>query len=517
MSKITQKARDIAGQIPIRWRLTLVSLGLLVCLTSGLGLIILLTAEQALLTNGAMALHNEAQLAITGIKGHPFSAFPTADRPLIPNAGDTSPGGTDPLNAQFQVLINRLAGASANAEILSLDGETIIARTDAPLAPPSVILSPTLIRQQHQSDQNDTSYMLAPDVQGKRQQVVLIPLFQNQTMIGILQISTPTTSVDTFITTLRLILLFGIIGAIGIGITLTFPLISVTLRPLVAMERASRDIAEGELSRRLTTPVTNDEIGQLAVSFNRMVAQLETSIKQQKQFVANVSHELRTPLTALHGSLEILLMGADKGDVASSRRLMQGMYTEIKRMQRLIEDLLTLTRLDEGKLVAHNETFLLRTVLDAIYDHAQQLAHGQEIIYHITPGTLLIHADQDRLQRVIINIVDNALKFTPHDGRIQIEAHQNKQGKVIITVQDSGIGIARDALPHIFDRFYRSDAARSRQPMHIGGNGLGLAIAKELIEVQGGEISIDSTPGVGTTVTLQLCGTDTNNTTQTSK
>lgn len=255
---------------------------------------------------------------------------------------------------------------------------------------------------------------------------------------------------------------------------------------------------------RLQTPLTNDEIGHLALSFNRMVAQLETAFKRQKQFVSDVSHELRTPLTALSGSLEMLLIGADRGDTEATRRLARGMYAEVQRMHQLVEDLLALTRLDEGQLILREDTIDIHTVIDKVYDQAQQLAHGQEIRREIAPDTPLVQADTDRLQQVLLNIVDNALKFTPSDGSIVLSAHGEGLAAAIIEIRDTGKGIPPDALPHVFDRFYRADPARSRDPQSMSGNGLGLAIAKELIEAQGGTISISSTPADGTTVTIQL-------------
>jgi two-component system OmpR family sensor kinase len=255
---------------------------------------------------------------------------------------------------------------------------------------------------------------------------------------------------------------------------------------------------------RLEPPVTDDEIGHLALSFNWMVAQLEAAFQRQKQFVADVSHELRTPLTALSGSLEMLLIGADRGDIEASRRLARGMYTEVQRMHRLLEDLLALTRLDERKMVLREDTINVRTVIDKVYDQAQQLAHGQEIRREIAPDIPLVCADADRLQQVLLNIADNALKFTPADGCVELSAYSDGQKGVLIEVHDNGKGIAPEALPHVFDRFYRADPSRSRLPHRVSGNGLGLAIAKELIEAQGGTISIRSTPGKGTTVTIRL-------------
>src|SRR2546429_9752443 len=340
--------------------------------------------------------------------------------------------------------------------------------------------------------------------QGERQLVVLMPLVSQRHTIAILQLSTPTTTIDEFITTLRFILLFGVISALSLAVALTFPLVGAALRPLVDMERTSRRIAEGALSMRLQTPLTDDEIGHLARSFNQMVAQLETAFKRQKQFVADVSHELRTPLAALSGSLEMLLIGADRGEIEASRRLVHGMYAEVQRMHRLVEDLLVLTRLDEGKMVLREDTINVRTVIDKVYDQAQQLAHGQEILKEIAQDTPPVRADRDRLQQVLLNVVDNALKFTPTDGRVDLLAYKEGQTAAIIEVHDNGKGIPPEALPHVFDRFYRADPARSRLPQSVSGNGLGLAIAKELIEAQGGSISISSTPGEGTTVTIRL-------------
>ncbi|HEU0000764.1 MAG TPA: ATP-binding protein, partial [Ktedonobacteraceae bacterium] len=139
-----------------------------------------------------------------------------------------------------------------------------------------------------------------------------------------------------------------------------------------------------------------------------------------------------------------------------------------------------------------------------VYEQAQPLSNGQELRYDVAPDLPPVRVDEDRLQQVLLNIIDNALKFTPSPGYVAIQASSEGQDGVIIQVRDSGAGIAPDALPHVFDRFYRTDPSRSRSPQHVGGSGLGLAIAKELIEAQGGSITIDSTPGEGTTVTLHL-------------
>jgi two-component system OmpR family sensor kinase len=492
----TKRLQRLANRIPIRWRLTLVSLGVLTLLLSALGIIILLTAEQALLSNEATALHKEARLAVSGLRGHPF----VLTAPPGPPSGPLPPDFSLPA----QVLVQKLASASANATILSPAGSIVVSGSDLPLTPLPVTLSPARIQQTLANDSQNNSYLLVRDAQRKRQLVVLMPIVSQHHTIAILQLNTPTTTADEFIITLRLILLFGVIGALSIAIALTFPLVGAALHPLRDMERTSRRIAQGALSMRLQVPLTDDEIGHLALSFNWMVAQLETAFQRQKQFVADVSHELRTPLTALSGSLEMLLIGADKGDIEASRRLARGMYAEVQRMHRLVEDLLVLTRLDEGKMVLREDTIDIHTVIDKVYDQAQQLSHGQEIRSETALDMPLVHADADRLQQVLLNIVDNALKFTPADGCVALSAYREGQTAVIIKIRDNGKGIAPEALPHVFDRFYRADPARSRLPHSATGSGLGLAIAKELIEAQGGTISITSVPGKGTTVTIQL-------------
>lgn len=483
-------------RIPIRWRLTLVSLGMLALLLGTLGTVILLTAEQALLSSEATALHQEARLAVSGLRNRPFG---------IAEAPEPPPGPLPPdFGLAASILVQKLASASVNATILSPTDATLIPGSNFPLAPLPVTLSPSLIQQTLTSDSQGGGYLLARDAQGKRQLVVLMPLVRDDHTIAILQLNTPTTTTDEFLTTLRLILLFGVIGALSIAIALTFPLVGAALRPLVEMERTSRRIAEGALSMRLQTPQTDDEIGHLARSFNQMVAQLETAFKRQKQFVADVSHELRTPLAALSGSLEMLLIGADRGEIEASRRLVHGMYAEVQRMHRLVEDLLVLTRLDEGKIVLREDMINVATIIDKVYDQGQQLAHGQEIRTEIALDIPPVRADADRLQQVLLNVMDNALKFTPAGGWVELSAYGRGQTAAIIEIRDNGKGVPPEALPHVFDRFYRADRARSRLPQSVSGSGLGLAIAKELIEAQGGTISISSAPDKGTTVTIQL-------------
>jgi two-component system OmpR family sensor kinase len=205
----------------------------------------------------------------------------------------------------------------------------------------------------------------------------------------------------------------------------------------------------------------------------------------------------------LSGSLEMLLIGADQGNIEASRRLLHGMYSEVQRMYRMIEDLLSLTRLDAGKIALRKDIIAVDTIISTIREQAQYLTRGQTFHCSVAPDVPAIRGDRDRLQQILSNIIDNAIKFTPTDGSVELRARAD-EGSVVITVSDTGQGIPPEALPHVFDRFYRADPSRQRPAQQVGGSGLGLSIAKELVEAQGGTITISSTLGVGTLVSIRF-------------
>jgi two-component system OmpR family sensor kinase len=504
--------RRLLASLPLRWRLALVSLGLLATLLISLGILISASEEQTLLTNQANALGAEASLAQAGqgsttqFTAAQIQAFPTMSVELASSlVSDTR-----------QVL-----GQEVGVSMVSFDGRVLTAppprnvdRHNPPL--PGVTLAPSTV--QHWLI-TQPPYLLAKDTLGQRELVVLQPIvMQDKTvasnsdpsngLVGyskaLLQLSIPTTPIDHSIATTRLMLMFGILAALGIAVALTLPLINLALRPLVEMERVSARIAAGALSLRLTEPAARDEIGRLARAFNRMVARLEAAFARQKRFVADVSHELRTPLTGLGGSLEILLLGAAHDDEEATHRLMSGMYAEVERMQRLVADLLALTRLDEGRLKLRLTTVEVAPLLADICAQMQSQVHGQSLTYQVPPGLPALRGDADQLRRVLLNIVENALKFTPPGGRVELRGANEHQGWVTLEIQDTGAGIPPEALPHVFERFYRADPSRTRQSWQMGGSGLGLALARELVEAHGGTIAISSSVGQGTTVTLRL-------------
>jgi two-component system phosphate regulon sensor histidine kinase PhoR len=229
--------------------------------------------------------------------------------------------------------------------------------------------------------------------------------------------------------------------------------------------------------------------------------ELRRLARVRTEFVANVSHELRTPLTSIRGYLETLLDGA-LDEPANARRFLDVAHTHAERLSRLVDDLLQLSDIETGKVVLRPDPLLLHDMtadVSAIFE--KQTAQKNLTLQNRVPMDLYVQADWDRLTQILVNLVDNAVKYTPEKGQITLGAARGAQGFVNVWVADTGIGIPSTDLPRITERFYRVDKARSRE---LGGTGLGLAIVKHLVQAHGGELWLESELGKGTTVHLTL-------------
>ncbi|HEY6330596.1 MAG TPA: ATP-binding protein [Blastocatellia bacterium] len=271
------------------------------------------------------------------------------------------------------------------------------------------------------------------------------------------------------------------------------------LNPVDKIINAAESITLRNLSGRLPLPGTGDEIERLSVTLNRMIARLEQSFNQISQFTSDASHELRTPLTILRGELEVALRGRP-GDM-NFRHILESTLEETEKLSKTVENLMVLSRLDSGELKPDVAQFDLADLCRETVDQMHLLAEDGAITLKCscTEG-VSVKADPLRLRQVLINLIDNAIKYTPAGGRIDV-CTRHKNGNAIIQVQDTGVGIPAEALPHIFDRFYRVDKARARK---TGGTGLGLAIAKSICELHGGTIHVESAMGVGTGVVVSI-------------
>ncbi len=259
--------------------------------------------------------------------------------------------------------------------------------------------------------------------------------------------------------------------------------------PVQAMTRSSQRIAEGKFEERVpvqSRPGQEDELGSLALSFNRMAAQLEQIETMRRQLIGDVAHELRTPLTTIKGSMEGLMDGVLPADETTYQQV----YREADRLQRLVNDLQELSRVEAHAYELHPHSVQLIGIIQRLAERFKPQFDEKGVILQtrVTPDLPLLLADEDRLTQVLTNLLGNALQYTPSGGRVEFIAEQ-KENEIQIAISDTGTGISAEHLPHVFDRFYRVDKSRSRAG---GGSGIGLTIARHLIEAHGGRIWVES-------------------------
>jgi histidine kinase len=274
--------------------------------------------------------------------------------------------------------------------------------------------------------------------------------------------------------------------------------------PVRDMMLASQRISEGHYNERVQVPgdVSKDELdelSQLALRFNRMAASLEQTEVIRRQLIADVTHELRTPLTAVKGSMEGLIDGVLPADEATFQQII----SEAERLQRLVNDLQELSRVEAGAYELNIHSTRVSDLLTAAEARLGRQFEEKDVSLEIAfPNDLpQVLVDEDRIGQVLLNLVGNALQYTPPGGKVQVTA-TTQRGEVYIAVSDSGMGIPAEHLPHLFSRFYRVDKSRSRAG---GGSGIGLTIAKYLVEAQGGSIWAQSEgAGRGSTFTFSL-------------
>jgi two-component system OmpR family sensor kinase len=352
-----------------------------------------------------------------------------------------------------------------------------------------------------------TSQWIAPAVGGSRQLVLVQAIntdaFSNAPAQRLLLVQAASLdAADATLGQLRLYLILGILIGTIVGVLAGLAVTRAVLQPLDRMARTAEAIAAGDLHRRLHLPPGGNEIARLGGAFDHMVDRLATTLGAQRRFIADASHELRTPLTSLEGLSEMLLIGADRGDPSTIQRIARAMHGELGRLGRLVADLLTLSRLDSPASLTFTSVEAGK-LLDEVAEQVAPLAAARQIRLEVAhEGPIPVRADSDRLKQVLLNLVDNALRYTPAEGTVRLLAALDPAGTTArLQVQDTGPGIAPAHLPHIFDRFYRGDPSRARAS---GNTGLGLAIARGIVEAHGGTIEAQPGPAGGTAFTIVL-------------
>lgn len=350
------------------------------------------------------------------------------------------------------------------------------------------------------------TYKVATGAGGAEHLVVLQPIASGAGhVLGVAQASTLTGPLkELLVRQLSIFLLLSLIAML-FGLVGFLPIIKRTLAPLFNMVETAEQIDAGNLTRRFPTGQGQVEIDRLAESFNGMLERLETSFaaeketqEQMRRFIADASHELRTPLTSIHGFLEVLLRGAANQPEQLDKAL-KSMHGESERLTKLVHDLLLLSKLDRTPHVELAEGFL-DTVIRDMEPQLRILAGDRKLSLQLEPN-MQCRFDTDKIKQVILNLFHNAVQYTdPEKGHIQISLSGKNNG-VQLTVWDNGPGISDASLPHVFDRFYRIDTSRTRKH---GGAGLGLSIAKSIVDVHGGTINVESREGEGCTFHIWL-------------
>jgi two-component system sensor histidine kinase MprB len=305
------------------------------------------------------------------------------------------------------------------------------------------------------------------------------------------QIARPLTEVDQSLDRIRFYLILIALGGIAVAATLGLAVTRAALAPVRRLTEASERVTEtGDLSERIESR-GQDELSRLASSFNTMLGALEQSTQAQRQLVADASHELRTPLTSLRTNIEVLA-GNRRLPAGERERLLHDVVEQLGEMTTLIAELIELARGDQP-LAEHEDVRLDLIAADAV-DRARR--NRPNVTFTTSFAESLVHGDRATIERAVGNLLDNAAKWSPADGEVEVHVHD---GEVI--VRDHGPGIDDEDLPHVFDRFYRARSARG-----MSGSGLGLAIVRQVAEAHGGSVFAERAEGGGTRISLRLNG-----------
>jgi signal transduction histidine kinase len=389
------------------------------------------------------------------------------------------------LDADGRLLVDsqQIAAAESTGTVTSLPGDD--------LAADPLVLS--ALQGTHASRVDDAS--------GERSMHLAFPAVVQGRPAGVIYLSQPLRDVTAVLHDLRLrwLLSTGVALALsgGAGLLLS----GAIAGPLRRLTAAAGAVARGHFDQQV--PVrSQDEVGRLSRAFNDMTARLQAARHMQVAFVADVSHELRTPLTSIKGMLETLRAGAvDDSQVRDS--FLETAEAETDRLIRLVNDLLLLSRVDAEALTLRREACDLVELARGSWERLAFKAEerGLTCTLELAPDVPPVWIDPDRIEQVLINLLDNAIKYSRPGGALMVRIDAAAPGSVVVQVSDRGIGIPAGDLPHIGRRFYRADKARSRGE---GGSGLGLAIAQALVRAHGGDLWLESREGEGTTVRFSL-------------
>ena len=408
---------------------------------------------------------------------------------LVTSAPPTTP-------EDYRLLLRRLSAARLGsrpefARVLDLQGHTIATYPDLPQSVNNLLTSSS------DKELPDKYLTLKLPKEAKVRMYTREIRSSDDQLLGILQVGESLRRVNQVLNKLRSTLLVEAVVGVFVALAVGYALAWYGLRPLQRVIRVAQGIHEKNLSARIPTAKGTLEVQQLTETFNSMLDRVDKAFEQQRRFSGDVSHELRTPITALRTQIEVMLMDPDL-PVELGPRLEQ-LEQETTRLIRLTPNMLLLSQLDAKSLIDRRPIDLTQ-LLHEVYHEAHQLLDDSTrlLITKEEPATVL--GDYSLMKQVLLNLVDNAIKYTHGEGEVKL-ALEIKDSSAEISVSDTGVGIPADALGHVFEPFYRAETSRSKAP---GGAGLGLTTSRSVVERHGGQIHIESAEGQGTTVTVLL-------------
>jgi len=334
---------------------------------------------------------------------------------------------------------------------------------------------------------------------GQAVRLYSIALIDNDSTFGVIQVGESLAQLTSTLQSITFALLAIAPFVLLMGAIVSYWLAKRAFRPILRLTRTAREIKAGDLHQRVPIPQAKDEVHDLALTLNEMIGRLDLAFSQQRRFVADASHELRTPVTVIRSITDVALAQPLNSEEYVS--VLSDINAESERLGRLINDLLALARADEGAVQLDHERIRLDLLAFDVIAAMEPLAIERNIALQLEKmPPVTIQGDTARLIQVLMGLMDNALTYTNTGGTITLSI-DTTETSASFSISDTGIGIAPEDLPHIFERFYRADPARSRV---VGGSGLGLAIVDWVVRTHGGSIAVESQPGQGSTFTVTL-------------
>ena len=391
---------------------------------------------------------------------------------------------------------------SVEYDVFLPDLSLLVSNSDKPLQKADKVTAPEVLLALNGA--NGEGERQGTDSSGQQVFYQAVRLQRSDQVLGILRLCSP---LDAALAATRrsLLLLLGVSLLVAIGVSVFGWLLANSLTyPIAQVTQTAERLASGEMSARVQ-PTGPHELHRMAVAFNTMAGRIETHVGELRAFVANASHELRTPLTVVKLRVEALRNGAlEEPPIAG--QFLEDIENEVDRLVLMVNNLLDLSRMEAGLAPVSSNTVRLSAIATDVYEtfSIRAARAGLDFELDLDPDLPAVSGNEDQLRRVLYNLVENAIKFTPQGGQVRLYLRPGRKGKTVrVLVRDTGLGISSHDLPHIFERFYRVEATRPRYSTQRG-SGLGLAIAKSIVENHGGKIGVSSQLSKGTTFWVEL-------------